>query len=301
MSKTVTNLLLMFITIVAATYFYIQYCSSCNKVQEGPPKAAHTAPSVPQPTSYNFVIVDDGFSYMNNDNYNFNHSSSSILMPLNSGVGAGIDSLGNYLEKNNGKAITITGYYTSDEENKTAYPNLGLARANAVKNHFVANGILSSKINTKGKLMDEMVADEGVFLGPMAYALEVIAENELEELRALHDDIVANPLVLYFNTAETTINLSAEQRQKVAEISRYLDKVENASVTIEGHTDNTGNAKTNIKLGLERAEFAKSYLMSNGISENRITVTSKGQTEPIASNATEEGRAKNRRTIVTLN
>jgi len=68
-----------------------------------------------------------------------------------------------------------------------------------------------------------------------------------------------------------------------------------------GHTDNTGVASTNMRLGLNRANFAKTYLMQNGISEAKINTASKGQTSPIESNATKEGRAKNRRTVVTLN
>ena len=70
---------------------------------------------------------------------------------------------------------------------------------------------------------------------------------------------------------------------------------------IVGHTDNTGQRETNMRLGQERADFAKAYLMRNGIPENRINATSKGSDEPIASNATEEGKAKNRRTVITLN
>ena len=56
-----------------------------------------------------------------------------------------------------------------------------------------------------------------------------------------------------------------------------------------------------MRLGKERAEFAKSYLMKNGIAADKIIVSSKGQSQPIATNATEEGRVKNRRTVITLN
>ncbi|UWX54806.1 OmpA family protein [Maribacter litopenaei] len=199
------------------------------------------------------------------------------------------------------KVLNIIGYYTSEEVNNSAYPNLGLARANAVKNDLVAKGIPSTHINTSSELKEIMVPGDDIFYGPMAYTIDAVSETADEELSALFEKINADPLILYFNTAEASINLNAEQRQKVADISGFIDKVSDGTVSITGHTDNTGLAETNMKLGLDRANFAKDYLIRNGISADKITTSSKGQTEPIADNATEEGKAKNRRTVVTLN
>jgi outer membrane protein OmpA-like peptidoglycan-associated protein len=301
MTKTTTNLLLMLITILAGTYFYITCCSECGaSVEDEPPKEA-MSPAEQEATSFPFKFSNGDYTYTSNDNYNFKNSSSSILMPLAVNMETGIMSLKTFLADNIGKVINITGYYKSDESNDSAYPNLGLARANAVKNHLVSKGVSSTQINTMGKLMDEIVAENDIFLGPIAYSLEGETENTADELKVLYEKITANPLVLYFDTAEASISLDAEQRQKVADISRYLDKIEGATTNVVGHTDNTGIAATNMKLGLDRANFAKAYLMQNGISETKINTTSKGQTNPLESNATEEGRAKNRRTVVTLN
>ena len=301
MTKTTTNLLLMLITILAGTYFYITCCSECAaSVEQEPPKQA-VIPMAPEATSYPFAFNDGDYGYNSNDNFNFKSSSSFTLIPLSKNVENGMNSLKTFLEENIGKVINITGYYTSDETNDSAFPNLGLARANAVKNHFVSNGISSTRINTMVELMNDMVSKDGTYLGPVAYSLEGESENAGDELKALYDKIKANPLVLYFNTAEASISLDAEQRQKVADISRYLDKEEGATANVVGHTDNTGVAATNMKLGLNRANFAKDYLMQNGIPDAKINTSSKGQTDPIESNATEEGKTKNRRTVVTLN
>ncbi len=302
MTKTTTNLLLMLITILAGIYFYVNYCSSCGMpVKEEPIKEAVIAPVTPEATSYPFAFSDGAYAYNENDNYNFNVSSSSILTPLSLKVTDGIASLKGFLAENLGKVINVTGYYKSDETNSSAYPNLGLARANAIKNHLVQNGISSAQINTMGKLMDDMVSKDNVYLGPVIYGLADRAADAEDALKALYEKIKANPLVLYFDTAEASINLTPEQRQKVADISRYLDKVADAKANVVGHTDDTGDAESNITLGQNRADFAKDYLMRNGISAAKIDATSKGQTQPIASNATEEGKAKNRRTVVTLN
>ena len=96
------------------------------------------------------------------------------------------------------------------------------------------------------------------------------------------------------------INLTAEQRQKIADISHCVDKL-GVKIQVVGHTDNTGQADNNMVLGQGRADFAKNYLIRNGILGVNIEATSKGQTQPIADNNTEEGRKENRRTVITIN
>ena len=206
-----------------------------------------------------------------------------------------------HLQTNESNVVNITGYYTSDEENNTAFPNLGLARANTIKNDLASKGISTTQINTMGKLMDDMIAKDGTYLGAASFGIEEESQNANDDLKALYAKINADPLILYFNTAETSISLTAVQRQKVADISRYLDKVNEAKANVVGHTDGTGKASTNLRLGQDRANFAKDYLMKNGIASDKIVATSKGQTEPIASNTTEDGKNKNRRTVITLN
>lgn len=69
----------------------------------------------------------------------------------------------------------------------------------------------------------------------------------------------------------------------------------NTEVRIIGHTDSTGNDSINDPLSLDRAESARNYLTARGVSGARIHVAGRGSHEPIATNATAEGRARNRR------
>lgn len=72
-------------------------------------------------------------------------------------------------------------------------------------------------------------------------------------------------------------------------------------VTIEGHTDSTGNAKKNETLSLQRAENVKAYLVANAaLPEDKISVEGMGAAKPVAPNNTEEGRASNRRIDVII-
>ena len=67
-----------------------------------------------------------------------------------------------------------------------------------------------------------------------------------------------------------------------------------------GHTDSVGSDTYNQKLSVRRAEAVKAYLVSKGIEKNRIYTEGKGEKQPVASNVTNEGRAKNRRVEIEV-
>lgn len=315
MSKKTGYLLGILLTIVLCMILAWYFCCGVSEtdtdthVNDNQEVVATPVPIPDKATSMGFSLKDpDGnVVYNYNDNFNFDTSQFSILEPVSGHVNEGIGKLQAYLnaDGNAGKFVDIRGFYDTDEENTSALANLGLARANAVKNYFVGKGIPSTRINTFGELRDALVPDGTIYRGPIEYGMIVQADEGVTkvavEMKAIADRLEADPLLLNFNTAQTSIDLSAEQRQKVGDISRYLDKVPGSTVSIVGHTDNDGSRATNTRVGLERANFAKTYLVRNGISEARITTTSKGPDEPIATNETAEGRAQNRRCVVTLN
>ncbi|MGJ5641646.1 OmpA family protein [Formosa sp. S-31] len=305
MSSKPLYLLGILLTIFLGTVLYYKLCPTCYQQEV---VVNDEVIEAPVSATMNPFFVSDSNGDLNinvNDNINFKLSGISILQPISKKVEEAIDSLKRYLEVFPLKNLKITGYYTSDEINNSAFPNLGLARANAVKNYLVSQGISSSQIDTYGELNDDLIPDQdSIYHGPQAFTISTREKDDtshLEALRLIAEDIKANPLVMYFDTAESSIVLNAEQREKVAKLSRYLDKVDGASITIVGHTDNAGHAESNISLGQKRADFAKSYFIKNHIPEHKISTISKGQEEPVGDNSTEEGKALNRRTIVTLN
>ncbi len=258
-----------------------------------------------------FVLSDpDGnFNFRSEDNFNFNRSEADFITPVSAEVENGINRLRVFLAEagNAGKSLDITGYYSGNEENYSDLPNLGLARANTVKDFLVTKGISSGQINTEGKLMEALVPDGNIFRGPLSFLMgsnasgSEASEATDQEMEAIVEHIKADPLVLYFGTAEASITLTPEQQQKMEDIRNYLNNVDGATVSIVGHTDNTGNRAANLQLGQKRAQIAKDYLVGNDIPDNKIVTASEGPDQPIANNSTEEGRAKNRRTVITLN
>lgn len=84
------------------------------------------------------------------------------------------------------------------------------------------------------------------------------------------------------------------------EVAKVLKENPALVLAVEGHSDNTGKAALNLSLSQKRADAVKKYLVEKGINENRLQATGFGQEKPIASNATEAGRAKNRRVELKL-
>jgi len=72
------------------------------------------------------------------------------------------------------------------------------------------------------------------------------------------------------------------------------------SIQLTGHTDNIGSAEYNLVLSRKRAALVKEYLMSQGVSSDRIRIDYKGIANPIESNSTTEGRSKNRRVDIEI-
>ncbi len=86
----------------------------------------------------------------------------------------------------------------------------------------------------------------------------------------------------------------------LSSVAEVLRKYNRTNIVITGFTDNTGDAAYNQSLSERRAESVGSFLMSQGIPPNRIFTEGRGKRDPIASNATAEGRAMNRRVVISL-
>jgi OOP family OmpA-OmpF porin len=102
---------------------------------------------------------------------------------------------------------------------------------------------------------------------------------------------------IVFETGKSTLQANSGNEEILDQLKTYLE--ENKKVTlmrVEGHTDNVGKPADNLKLSGERALTIKKYLVDKGIDEKRIIAVGFGEAKPVADNATDEGRAQNRRT-----
>ncbi|WP_457616642.1 OmpA family protein [Lutibacter sp.] len=117
-------------------------------------------------------------------------------------------------------------------------------------------------------------------------------KKELEvKLAVLASDILFLPGTdIFYAKYENNLN-------QIAELMRTYNHLK---FLIEGHTDRIGTEESNLELSLRRANKIVNYLVSRGVNKENFTIKSFGETKPIASNNTREGRAKNRRVEIKI-
>lgn len=97
------------------------------------------------------------------------------------------------------------------------------------------------------------------------------------------------------NFATNSATLTEGSKTQLDDLVKIMKAFPKVDIKIEGHTDNVGNAKSNLVLSQSRAISVKRYLNSHGIDEKQIATAGFGSTKPVADNTTAEGQAQNRR------
>ena len=123
----------------------------------------------------------------------------------------------------------------------------------------------------------------------------IAGNNGCEDLQPKLNSIAA---ALKFEIGQ--VNINAKSLQGLDSLVQIMTLYPKTSLVITGHTDNTGTIKINNRLSLLRAKKVQSYLIKKGLAENRTTLIVMADAQPIASNATKEGRTQNRRADLTI-
>lgn len=108
----------------------------------------------------------------------------------------------------------------------------------------------------------------------------------------------APPAKLVLTGVNFDFDKSTLRPEDIAIIDRdaaSLDKWGDVNIEVAGHTDSRGSDEYNMKLSQRRAEAVRSYLVSKGIASDRLSAKGYGESQPVADNATDEGRFQNRR------
>ena len=159
----------------------------------------------------------------------------------------------------------------------------------------VAGGVLGAVVGRSVANRSSVGTRNGLLLGALAGGLAGSQYNKLIGMTEQNDGSVKLniPGSVMFSTGSATISPSfASTLDSVAgTIKEYCG----LTATVTGHTDSTGTVEGNRRLSADRARSVANYLVSRGVDPMRLQQTGRGQDEPIASNATEEGRAQNRR------
>lgn len=174
------------------------------------------------------------------------------------------------------------GYITSDAQNGEYLVSLPYG-----KRYLIT-------VNQKGYLFQTQVLDLREGSDTKEDFSDVEKDIQLDEATEGAKIVLRN---IYFDTGSA--NLRDESQQ---ELNRLYDIMEKSSLVIEigGHTDNIGREDSNERLSQTRAEAVRTYVIERGIAEERIQAKGYGESEPIATNETEEGRQENRRVEIKV-
>lgn len=188
------------------------------------------------------------------------------------------------------KDLELEGLYFNAEKLPRRYNNMGEGRAEQLKK-ILQTVIPSDRIKISSKMIDEVAgAREKPF---EAMNFNFIERSDVVITQTADGTVIQFPFGLAVKEVDPALDKYFEQ------VAERLKKTKE-TVSIVGHTDDKGSDAANLKLGQERADYVKDILIAKGIVVDRLIVESKGESEPIADNATEDGRDQNRRVVVKL-
>ena len=196
-------------------------------------------------------------------------------------------------------ACTTNPYTGESQVSKTAIGAVGAAAIGAG-----IGALASKKDRAKGAAIG---AGIGALAGGAVGAYMDVQDKKLrEELQGTGvsvtkqgNEIILNmPGDITFSSGSAT--LSADFNGVLNSVAKVLNKYDKTIVSVVGYTDNTGTAAKNLSLSQQRAQAVATYLQNQKVKPERFVVEGLGQENPVASNSTAEGRAKNRRVEISL-
>lgn len=160
----------------------------------------------------------------------------------------------------------------------------------------VVNGPISMYVlKTANKKIGFQISSKSRTIGVVEY------QDFKQTIEKITADDILNEInnkgyaTLYINFDSGKSRISPDSYDVVSEIAKMMKANTSLKISIEGHTDNTGDEESNMKLSKNRARSVLMSLTNENIDKSRLKSEGFGQTKPIEDNTTEEGKAKNRR------
>lgn len=283
------SVFLLWATIALTSHFYISnhYFNNCFSTNN---------------TIQNKQLKEASFSLINSTNdtiylsvQGFKITKNSALVKILPDFSTLNDTIQYYLTDYS-KELLITGKYLETETTSISNTNLGLKRAEFVKETIKQYKTHSNRVQTSSKQLDASFDSKGFYSNGI--------EMKLNNLRPKIVDSIEASLIhrtLYIEFEDTKLISNTILADYTSKLKYYLQKYPTKEISITGHTDNLGYFDKNLIIGLNRAHKLRAYFVSYGIDFNKITTFSKGESEPITEKITEQGRSKNRRIEININ
>jgi len=194
-----------------------------------------------------------------------------------------------------GGCASVRGPYTTDRDKTAKGAGIGAAA-----------GALAAILDGKNEA-DEILAGAaiGAAIGGSVGLYMDAQEEKIARIPGTSvERIDKNTLLVNFESdilfAVNSASLSQTSRNALSDISAVLNEYHKTAVIIQGHTDSSGGEEHNQKLSQRRAESVKNYLTGRGIDHQRMAAIGYGESMPVVSNDTDNGRRRNRRVDILL-
>jgi OmpA-OmpF porin, OOP family len=208
--------------------------------------------------------------------------------------GPGFDSLITAVMAGNSDTsiLEIIGLYYENEPKPAGHENMGLARAAQIRDQFFKS-IPEERVRLHARKLSGNAPSPGYFSASEFgwLSMKKIIPETVEE--------VADGAIIRFPFNSTEKDYDPKVEKYLQDLAKRVNK-SGEKISLTGHTDNVGDDPYNIKLGQNRAMQIRGILMKLGVKAELISTSSKGESEPVAPNTTDENRHENRRVEVKV-
>ncbi|GAB3888397.1 OmpA family protein [Spirosoma agri] len=317
-------IVLLVLWMISSTWWHLckikQICADNTQPSSSevtPVESSPVATPTETPPGADGYTIADGNLFRLDFPGNFRFAKSGSNADMNT-LGGSLEPLVSYLKANPGRTLSIIGYYSSTETNSSTFTNLGLARAEGMKQYLIQQGIPATSLTIEGIERSIPITAKGDSLeGGLDFAFTgkrvvtptdtqpavltlTAPKTETELAESEKYTSVFEPIDLYFSLGGSNYIKTDATRKFFSEATTYLRAHKDKKLRLTGHTDNSGPDATNMRLSRDRASDVKAKLRQSGISSDQILVEAKGETNPKADNSTLSGRKANRRVTVVV-
>lgn len=204
-----------------------------------------------------------------------------------------------YVATRRAELAVVYANYELDQRNKTAADQNYRARQDALRKQ--AETTAANSQQQLDSTRQNLASTRGQLAEAQSRAAAAMAS--LEQIARVKEEsrgtvITMDGSVLFVSGKAELLPIAQNKLDDVAKALNDVD--ESQKVVIEGHTDSNGDDAFNQRLSQERADSVRTYLVSKGVKAERITAVGKGESQPLATNASPEGRANNRRVEIII-
>jgi outer membrane protein OmpA-like peptidoglycan-associated protein len=255
-----------------------------------------------------FEVEDltEKFKLEADNNFVFNYSSVNFLLDLPSVMEDVMKKMVVYLDSQPQRQLILTGYNHPDEKNESTLDNLGLARANKMQSLLIKLGANPQQIAIKG-IEDERLAIFNSELykkflpNAMGFEFDVLRPRMVKERTQRFSEIEERLKEMQvfrfkdFSQETNKIVMNDKLKAYMSDLILYISMNKKAKIYCVGHSNTSESKEKSAIKGSKRAKYVRSFLKKHGVLEERIEITTAGDSHPLGEDNTRYGQQINRR------